>query len=158
MLCGLPQTSLLPKHLSHPGVLLALAPNSGHWSWHFGPVGKGQHPNSGPMTTARAAPFCSIGEEVPSVIYWLVVWKTNLLLESLFLLSWNFRSKSSSLSSSHPLFTPTAQHAVSQALVGIRVPTGQCPTAGGLWPSMCCLASEYILSGPGNQRNGTIRY
>lgn len=60
VLCGLPQTSLLPKHLSHPGVLLALAPNSGHWSWHFGPVGKGQHPNSGPMTTARAAPFCSI--------------------------------------------------------------------------------------------------
>ena len=60
VLCGLPQTSLLPKHLSHPGVLLALAPNSGHWSWHFGPVGKGQHPNSGPMTTARAAPLCSI--------------------------------------------------------------------------------------------------
>lgn len=44
VLCGLLQTSLLPKHFSHPDVLLALAPNSGHWSWHFGLVGKGQHP------------------------------------------------------------------------------------------------------------------
>ena len=77
VLCGLPQNSLLPKHPSHPAVLLALAPNSGHWSWHFGPVGKGQHP--WPLIQVRwQQPGLRLSapsrEEVLSIDYCLVVW------------------------------------------------------------------------------------